>query len=101
MCRRRHVRAGRRVVFRCINVANVTIKPKLRSYSKMYINKKILAAAVAGALMVGGTATAAQLDVVTQYYANEIVVTAAAPLVPSTAPNVTWKSGYNYSVGEV
>lgn len=64
------------------------------------LNKKVLAAAVAGALMIGGTAFAAPLDVTRQYYAEEIVFPATG-LVPSAAPALVWESGYNYSVGEV
>lgn len=65
----------------------------------MSLNKKVLAAAIVGALMVGGTAVAAPLTVTKQFYANEIVFPTTG-LVPSAAPAVTWNSGYNYSPGE-
>lgn len=64
-----------------------------------FLNKKVLAAAVVGTLF-SGAAFAAPLDVTPQYYAQEIVIPANG-LVPAAAPALTWKSGYNYSSGEV
>ncbi|SBV37062.1 exported hypothetical protein [uncultured Stenotrophomonas sp.] len=64
------------------------------------LNKKVLVAAVVGALMAAGSATAAPLTVAKQVYANEIVFPTAG-LVPSAAPAVSWASGYNFSTGEV
>ena len=64
------------------------------------LNKKILAAAVVGALMVAGGASAAPLTVSKQVYAKEIVFPAGG-LIPTAAPALTWKSGYNFSTGEV
>ena len=71
----------------------------------MSLNKKVLAAAIVGALMVGGTAAAAPLNVIHQYYADEIVIPADG-FVPTAgeeaaASELTWASGYNYSAGEV
>ncbi len=63
------------------------------------LNKKVLVAAVIGALF-AGSATAASLTVTKQYYAKEIVFPAAG-LVPTAAPAITWASGYNFSAGEV
>jgi len=64
-----------------------------------FLNKKVLAAAV-GAMFASGAAVAAPLVVTPQYYAQEIVIPAAG-LVPTAAPALSWKSGYNYSSGEV
>lgn len=64
------------------------------------LNKKVLAAAVVGALLIGGNAVAAPLTVTKQYYAKEIVFPTTG-LVPSAAPALSWASGYNFSAGEV
>lgn len=66
----------------------------------MSLNKKVLAAAIVGALMIGGSAVAAPLTVTKQVYAKEIVFPSTG-LVPASAPSLVWKSGYNYSAGEV
>ncbi|MCG8277900.1 hypothetical protein [Stenotrophomonas sp. NLF4-10] len=64
------------------------------------LNKKVLAAALVGALLTAaGAATAAPLTVTKQYYANEIVFPTTG-LVPTAAPSITWASGYNYSINE-
>lgn len=66
----------------------------------MFLNKKVLAAAIVGSLFAAGAASAVELTVTKQYYANEIVFPTTG-LVPSNAPSLKWKSGYNYSAGEV
>lgn len=66
----------------------------------MSLNKKVLTAAIVGALMIGGSAVAAPLSVTEQYYAQEIVIPVGG-LVPTASPSVTWASGYNYGVDEI
>lgn len=64
-----------------------------------FLNKKILAAAVAGSLF-AGSALAAPLEVTQQYYADEIEIPTGG-LEPTASPALTWESGYNYSAGEI
>lgn len=55
----------------------------------MSLNKKVLAAAIVGALMIGGSAVAAPLTVTKQVYAKEIVFPSTG-LVPASAPSLVW-----------
>jgi len=71
------------------------------------LNKKVLAAAVVGALF-AGNAAAANLSVspvVPAYFAKEIIATPAAPVTLTTsasaATQLTWNIGYNFSQNEV
>src|SRR3546814_12557140 len=72
----------------------------------MFVNKKVLAAAIVGAL-VAGNAAAADLSanpVVPAYFAKEIIATPAAPATIGTAASgaqLTWDIGYNFSQTDV
>lgn len=72
----------------------------------MFVNKKVLAAAIVGSLFAAGNAAAVDLSAATPAaakYAKEITATAAAPatLSAATGTQIEWKSGYAYSPGEV
>ena len=72
----------------------------------MSINKQVLSLAIFGAL-VSGNALAADLSanpVVPAVFAKEIVIGASGTQLmttASTAGSLTWRTGYNFSVGEV
>ncbi len=72
----------------------------------MFVNKKVLAAAIVGSLFAAGNAAAVDLSAATPAaakYAKEITATAAAPatLSAATGTEIKWESGYAYSPGEV
>lgn len=66
----------------------------------MKFNKKVLAAAILGAIAVSGSAFAAPLTVTPKIYAKEIKATAAAPVV-LTGDVAEWEIGYNFTNNEV
>src|SRR3546814_2520879 len=72
----------------------------------MFVNKKVLASAIVGAL-VAGNAAAADLSanpLVPAYFAMEIIATPAAPATIGTAAagaQLTWDIGYNFSQTDV
>lgn len=70
------------------------------------LNKKVLVAAVVGALFAGNAAAAdlSASPVVPSYFAKEIVATPAAPVTLTTSAagaELTWKINYNFSNNEV
>lgn len=71
------------------------------------LNKKVLAAAVVGALFAGNAAAAdlSASPVVPAYFAKEIVATTAAPatltIAAVPAAQLSWKINYNFSDNEV
>ncbi len=70
------------------------------------LNKKVLAAAVVGALFAGNAAAAdlSASPVVPAYFAKEIVATPAAPVTLTTSAagaTLGWKINYNFSNNEV
>src|SRR5690606_38323025 len=72
----------------------------------MFVNKKVLAAAIVGALVAGNAAAAnlsAPTGAIPAYFAKEIIATPTAPatLNTSAAAALTWNIGYNFSDGEV
>lgn len=66
----------------------------------MKFNKKVLAAAILGAIAVSGSAFAAPLTTVEKIYAKEIKASAAAPVV-LTGDVAEWEIGYNFTNNEV
>lgn len=70
------------------------------------LNKKVLVAAVVGALFAGNAAAAdlSASPVVPSYFAKEIVATPASPVTLTTSAagaTLTWKINYNFSNNEV
>ena len=71
------------------------------------LNKKLLAAAIVGTLAAGNAAAAdlsASPAAAPAYFAKEIIASTAAPRTLTTSPaatNLNWKTGYNFSSGEV
>ena len=74
----------------------------------MSLNKKAIAVAIVGVFAAGNAAAAnlsASGGAVPAYFAKEIIATPAAPVTlttsASTATQLTWDVGYNFSQGEV
>lgn len=72
----------------------------------MFVNKKVLAAAIVGALMAGNAAAAdlSASPVIPAYFAKEIIATPAAPATLGTSlagAQLQWDIGYNFSQTEV